>query len=223
MESVDTMHTREIGILLVEDHKMVRTGLRYLIQRHPGLKVVGEAANGCETLEQVRLVHPEVVIMDIHLGCEDGIDISKVILSSYPTIKILALSADTTLVHQALRAGMSGYLTKAAAGEELVQAIEVILENKIYLGTQIANRVSLELRSELEKGTQAKCDLQLTENERQILRGLAQGKRSQEIAGILNIQPSSVDNCRIRLKKKVGCANASELIRFAVREGLVKP
>jgi DNA-binding NarL/FixJ family response regulator len=216
------MNTPEIRIVLVEDHAMVRSGLRYLLEKQPGLRVVGEAANGCGALEQVRLQQPQVVIMDIHLGCEDGIDISKVILSSYPTIKILALSADTTLVHQALRAGMSGYLTKAAAVEELMQAIETILENRIYLGAQIANRISPELKSELEKGTQVKLDPHLTENERQILRGLVEGKHSREIAAALNMKPDSVDNCRLRLKKKTGCANMAEMVRFALREGLAE-
>ncbi len=81
MGSVDTMKTSEIGIPLFEDHKMARTELRHLIQRHPGLKVLGESANGCETIEQVRLLHTDVVIMDIHLGGEDGIDVSKVVLA----------------------------------------------------------------------------------------------------------------------------------------------
>lgn len=216
------MQTGEVKILLVDDHQMMREGLRLLLKNQQGLTVVGEAANGQAALELARLHAPDLVVMDIHLPGEDGIAVSRRILAEFPQIRIIVLSSDPdlALVHQALQAGISGYITKENSPEELTRAIQAAMDHRSYLCPEVASVVLEDyMKTLVAKPGPAKP--QLTERERQLLKLVAGGKRNKEIAEELGTGVKSVETYRSRLMKKLGCGSTADLTRYAIREGIV--
>ncbi len=210
-----------IEILLVDDHRIVRNGLRLTIQQHSDLVVVGEASDGRSALEQATALAPDLVIMDIHLPDIDGILVSRQILERQPSIKIITLSADADmiLVNSALQSGVSGYILKDSPPEQLIQAIRSGSEGKIYLCPEVATAVV----QGYKKTLLAQDPHLLSERERQVLKLIAQGRRNKEIAAELGVSTKSVETYRSRMMAKLGYANAAELVRYAVREGIVDP
>jgi DNA-binding NarL/FixJ family response regulator len=212
----------EIRILLVDDHQMIRAGLRRVLADHPGLRVVGEAGDSQEALAQVRAANPQVVVMDIHLPGEDGITISQHILQERPTTRIVIVSADTELatVQRALRAGVSAYLTKNAPPAELVQAIRDAVDQRVHLCHEVASAVVQDyMKLVISRSVPAKP--MLSAREILLLKLVAEGKRNKEIAEALQVGRKSVETYRSRLMRKLKCGSPAELTRYAVREGIV--
>lgn len=216
------MNVEEVRILLVDDHEMMRKGLHSLIHGRNGVRIVGEAASRQEALQLVRSLSPAVIVMDILLGGENGIEVSRQILAEFPSIKIIALSSEShlKLIHEALQAGVSAYITKSAAPEELMRAIAVVLDHRVYLCPEVANEVVNDYMNVLGMTTIPAAKPTLTDRERGLLKLVAEGKRNKEIAEALNIGVKSVETYRSRLMKKLGCASANELTRYAIREGI---
>ncbi len=210
-------------VLLVDDHRLVRRGFRLLLEQDAELEVVGEAGDGDAALALIRSTKPEVVIMDIHLPGTGGIEVSRLALQEFPTLKIVVLSADadTQLVNEALRAGVSGYVLKESAPEELPRAIAAVRADRLYFSPEVASMALLDYRRSLtEEGNKRP---QLSPQEREVLRLLATGLRTKEIATEMTISVKTAETYRRRLSQKLGCQSVAELTRYAIREGLVKP
>jgi DNA-binding NarL/FixJ family response regulator len=219
-----TANTREIRILLVDDHQMIREGLRRLIEDKPGLTVVGEAFSSETAMDQVRTAAPNLVLMDIHLPEESGLEITRRILAECPSVKVLALSGDSDpeLVVQALRAGVSGYVIKKHGSDELLHAIQAAMDHRLYLSPELSSEV---IKSFVHSSGETKAPpacVALSDRERLLLQWIAEGKRNKEIAEGLAVAVRSVETYRSRLMKKLGCASTPELVRYAVRKGIVQ-
>ncbi len=211
-------------ILLVDDHRIVREGLRTLLGQQPDLEVVGEAADGRDAVTQTRLLRPDVIVMDIAMPELNGVEATRLILAELPATRIVALSmyADRRFVAEILRAGALGYVLKDGAFEELALAIRTITEGKTYLSPSIAGLVVEELMQRTSAPGSPSLG-GLTPRERQVLKLLADGMRPREIAQELAISVKTVEVHKQNLMNKLEIHTASELTRFAIREGLSTP
>lgn len=211
-------------ILLVDDHRIVREGLRTLLGQQPDLEVVGEAADGRDAVAQARILRPEVIVMDIAMPELNGVEATRLILAELPATRIVALSmyADRRFVAEILRAGALGYVLKDGAFEELALAIRTITEGKTYLSPSIAGLVVEELLQRTSAPGSPSLG-GLTPRERQVLKLLADGMRPREIAQELTISVKTVEVHKQNLMNKLEIHTASELTRFAIREGLSTP
>ena len=217
------MNNDAIKILLVEDHQLVRQGLRRLLEQEAGITVVGEAANLQSALDLIRQHAPGVVIMDVYLSDQSGIEAGRRILQEFPGIKLIALTSDANpqTATQALRAGFAGYVIKENQVDELIRALRLVVAGKLALCPIIAAGMTQSLLAVLADD-ELLGKPELTERERKLLVLVAEGKRNKEIADELQVNPKSVETYRFRLMKKLGCASMAALVRYAVREGLVK-
>ena len=215
---------KETRILLVDDHRMMRQGLRQLLAVEPGLIVVGEAFNGQSAREQVRMLSPDLVLMDIHLPDESGVEITRQILAEFPAVKVIALSSDSAveMVLLALRAGVSGYLLKENGADELIQAIHTVMDHRLYLSPEVSSAVVLKFNESSGREETKPAGTDLSERERMLLRLIADGNRNKEMAAALAVTVKSVETYRSRLQKKLGCAGTAKLVRYAIREGIAQ-
>jgi len=215
------MNAENIRILLVDDHQLMREGVRRLLNEQPGWQVVGEADRGVSALELARTLHPDVVVMDIHLPGQDGVGVSESILQELPGARIVVLSADTELatVKRALQSGVAAYLTKSGPSDELVQAIRAVWGQRVYLCNEVADVMLQDYMKVVVNPKPAKKPV-LTERERLLLKLVAEGKRNKEIAEALQIGLMSAETYRSRLMHKLKCNCTAELIRYAIREGI---
>lgn len=215
---------KETRILLVDDHQIMRQGLRGLIATQPGLIVVGEAANGRLAVDQVRTLAPHLVLMDMYLPDKSGVEVARELLAEFPSVKVVALSGDSTveLVLQALRAGVSGFIVKENGSDELFRAIHTVMDHRLYLSSSVSSDVILKFLEPSGPGPVKSAGLMLSERERWLLRLVAAGKRNKEIAVALAVTVKSVETYRSRLQKKLGCASTADLIRYAIREGIIQ-
>ena len=207
-------------ILLVDDHSIMRQGVKLILASEPALEVVGEAANATEAVAKAGELHPDVVVMDIHLTASSGLEATRQILAAHPATKIVVLTAETSpeVVDSMLQSGISAYILKEEAGEELVHAIHTALNGKFYLCPAITTAL-IRAKSLSAKPVTAH---KLTDREKELMRCVAGGLRNKEIAEKLGIGIKSVEVNRSRLMTKVGCASSAELVRYAVREGIAK-
>lgn len=213
------------SILLVDDHKITRDGLSALIEKQPDMEVVGEAENGRDAVRLVENLGPDVVIMDISMPDLNGIDATRQILAVSPSTKIIALSmySDRRYVEGMLSAGVSGYLVKSCAFDELVQAILAVVSGKGYLSPNIAEIV---MKDYAQKRTGAGVEAaslpekRLSAREREVLQLLAEGYNSEQIAAKLYISIKTVSTHRRHIMEKLKLKNIADLIKFALREGL---
>jgi two-component system NarL family response regulator len=210
-----------IRILLVDDHQMMRDGLRSILDLEDDLDVVGEAGNGYEALEMARTRRPDVIVMDIGMKDLNGIEATRQIMAQNPRAKVVALSthSDESYVLSMLEAGASGYVLKDAAVDEMRRAIRVVAGGRHYLSPEIAGTVvGSRLRGAAEEGASASS--LLGARERQILQLLAEGHTSSEIARRLHIATTTVDSHRRNIMKKLDLHSVAELTKYAIREGL---
>jgi DNA-binding NarL/FixJ family response regulator len=214
-----------IGILLVDDHHLFREGLRLLISREvPGTTILAEAATVAAALQAAVIHKPDLAIVDIHLPDGDGITLTRELLFTLPDLRILILSAETSLtcVKDSLRAGASGYLLKNSAPEELPHAIRAAIEGRTYLSPE-AGRLAIEDYREILTTPVTPPKPTLSAREREVLLHIAKGLRTKEIAVQLGIGPKSAETYRRRLLSKSGCGGTADLVRYAIREGLLPP
>ncbi|OPY13945.1 MAG: Oxygen regulatory protein NreC [Syntrophus sp. PtaB.Bin138] len=210
-----------VNVLLADDHKIVRDGLRILIENHGDMNVVAEAENGQKAINLARELRPEVIIMDISMPDINGIDATRKITSDFPGIKVIALSmhTDRHFVVGMLEAGAAGYLLKDCAFEELVSAIHTVLENHTYLSPTITDIVVRNYVNKASK-TSVVSSAELTARERELLQLLAEGMTAKQIAKTLRVSVKTVETHRRNIAQKLGAGSVAELIKYAIREGL---
>lgn len=208
-------------IIIADDHKMMRDGLRALIEKKPGFEIVAEAENGLKVLELVRKHLPELIIMDIGMPDINGIEATRKIISEYPDIKIIALSmhSDKRFITRMLEAGASGYLMKDCAFDELIQAIQSVLMNQMFISKSIANIIIKDHIKRLSETDSSGYSI-LTDREREVIQMLAEGNSTKEIASHLHLSVKTVETHRINIMKKLNLHSVAELTKYAIREGI---
>ena len=212
-----------IRIALVDDHALVRAGIRALLEKLPGIEVVGEANNGREALELIKKKGPNVILLDISMTELGGLEALPRIVKNFPAVKVLILSAfaNEEFVLRALRSGAAGYMLKDAAAEELELAIKAVANDKTYLGPSISRTV-VETYLQRTTGEQGLTE-QLTARQREILQLIAEGKNTKGIASTLDISAKTVDAHRLQLMARLDIHDVPGLVRYAIRSGLVSP
>lgn len=213
-----------IRIMLVDDHTMVREALRTVLEQDPEMKVIAEAGEGERALRLADQQVPDVVVMDVALPGQSGIETTRQLLAKHPGVKVLALSTylDRRIVQQMLDVGARGYIVKSAAGGELKQGIRSLMDGASYLCPQVTALVTDSLRS--RRAHPADPDENpLSQREIQVATLLAEGKTAPTIAAELHISPSTVDVHRRNLMRKLKLHNVVELTKYAIRTGLILP
>lgn len=210
-----------IKIMLVDDHQIVRIGLRSLLAAEPDMKVVAEADNGRDVPNLVRDQQPQVIIMDISMPDLNGIDATRQILAQYPSVKVIALSmhSDSLFVLNMLKAGASGYLLKDCALEELVKAIRTVVAQKTYLSPGVSDVVIKDFVSNWSNPNSSAFSV-LTAREREVLQLMAEGKSTNQIADCLCVSVKTVEAHRKQIMNKSGIHSVAELTKYAIRQGL---
>ena len=214
-----------IRLLLVDDHEVVRSGLRMLLENQADLKILGEADTGKQALEMVETLNPDVVIMDITLPDISGIEATRRIKESHPDVAVVALTIheDQQYFFEMLQAGASGYVPKRAAPDDLITAIRAAHRGEMYIYPSLAKLLVGDFLSRSgEDGAKEAMD-ELTPREGEVLSLLADGKTNDEIADLLSISAHTVARHRENLMGKLGLHSRSELVKYAIRKGLIKP
>ncbi len=211
-----------IKIMLAEDHKIVRQGLRNLLASEPDIQVVAEADNGRLVLPRVKEFAPHLVIMDITMPGLNGIEATRQIQAECPGVKVIALSmhSDSLFVLNMLKAGASGYLLKDCALEDLVRAIRTVMGHKTYLSPGISDVVIKDFVSGWDHADRSGAFSVLTAREREVLQLLAEGKSTTQIADCLCVSVKTVESHRKQIMSKSGIRSVAELTKYAIRQGL---
>ncbi|MBW1744756.1 MAG: response regulator transcription factor [Deltaproteobacteria bacterium] len=211
-----------IKILIADDHRIMRSGIRSLLDKEADMEVVGEAENGRMTVRLAQKLSPDVVIMDIAMPDLNGIDASRQILSEDPNIKVVALSmhSNEQFVAGMLNAGASGYLVKDCNLQELCLAIRSVVANRSYLSPGVANIVLETYRREVSRAERPEFDL-LTSREREVLQLVAEGKISRKIASHLHVSMKTVDAHRHQIMHKLDIHSVAGLTKYAILKGIM--
>jgi len=212
-----------IRILLVDDHTVLRAGLKALLDSEPDMKVVGEASTGEEGVERAKHLKPDVVVMDLSMPGMGGMEATRQITSLGLNIKVLVLTmhAEEEYLLAVLEAGGSGYVRKTSADQDLTHAIRAVSKDEVFLYPSAAKLLLQGFKTKAE--THGPDPLEkLTEREREVLRQTVEGYSSSEIGERLFISPKTVDTYRSRVMEKLGLTHRSELVRFALQAGLLK-
>lgn len=212
------MPNKKTRILLADDHAVVRNGFRMILAAQDDLEVVGEAANGREAVESAANLQPDVVVMDVTMPELNGIEATRRICESSPRTRVLALSMhkDSVYVREILRAGAKGYLLKDSSESDLLAAVRAVARGEGFLSPAIADAVLNDYRKHVTNP----LDL-LTSREREVLQWIAEGKTNKEIAQGLNLSVYTVEAHRGRIMEKLNLHSTGELVRFAVRNGVI--
>jgi two-component system response regulator DevR len=208
-------------IVLVDDHEVVRLGIKALLERHPHFEVVGEAGTAKEAIEQVERLLPDVVLMDIRLPGASGIDATEEITNSFPEIKVIMLTsyAEDDMLFSAIRAGASGYVLKQIGADDLIKAIEAVGRGEALLDTAVTQRVFQEVRRAV-KEEEASAFINLSTQEKHVLLLVSEGRTNREIAKTLFLGEGTVRNYVSSILSKLGVSNRAEAAAYAVEHRL---
>jgi DNA-binding NarL/FixJ family response regulator len=218
-----------IRVLLADDHRLVRTGIRSLLEQMAGVEVLGEAEHGREVLRLLKHVRPDVVVMDISMAELNGLETTAYITNDHPQVRVLILSVHSaeSYVLQAIQAGAAGYLLKTAAREELETALRVVARGETYLSPAVATHVAANLRRlrgySFRTSLSAPEEVTLRTGERELLQLLAEGHTAKEIAARLHLSQKAVESRRARLMDRLDIRDLPGLVRYAMRVGVIAP
>lgn len=212
-----------IRILLADDHTVVRDGLRALLEKQPDMTVVAEASDGRDSIRLAEEQSPDVVVMDIGMPSLNGIEATRRILAANPRTAVVMLSMhqDESYVLRSLKAGAKGYLLKDSLRGDVIDAIRAVAQGRSFLTRKVRRMLQEDYVRQMEsRGLEDSYDL-LTDREREVLHMVAEGKSNKEVAGSLNISPTTVETHRSHILQKLGIHSVPELILYAVRKGIV--
>jgi DNA-binding NarL/FixJ family response regulator len=218
------MNAKAFRILLVDDHAIMRCGMRLWLEKLPGVAAVSEAGSCPAAFDRIAAGVPDLVIMDVRLPEMDGIEGVRRILAQHPGLKIMMLSGDSSapLILDALRAGALAYVIKDNSSEEMVRAIDSVMAGKAYFSPEVATVIARHFRDSGQVPVTVPAKPSLTKQEQRLIQLVAQGKRNKEIADELQVSTKSVEAYRSRLMTKLDCFTPADLTRFAIREGLAQ-
>jgi len=214
---------KKVKLMLVDDHKIVRQGIKKLLEEEPDLQVAGEAANGREAVKKATELKPDVILMDITLSNLNGLEATKQIKKVLPDVKVIMLTMhkNEEYVLQSFQAGASGYILKEGAVEELVSAIRSIHQDKSFLSPTISKTLIDAYLRKMETGkTETPFDL-LTDREREVLQLIAEGYTNREVAKSLFISVKTVEAHRAHIMQKLNIHDIAKLVKYAIQKGLV--
>ena len=208
-----------VTVLIADDHQIVRQGLKALLERE-GFKVLGEAANGQEAVQMAEELHPDVAVLDLAMPILNGIDATREILRASPKTKsiLLTMHTDRRYILEGLRGGAKGYVMKTHAADDLVRAIREAARGGTYLSPEISEAVVLAYQNKTEILPDP-----LSARERQVLQLIAEGKTTKEVASTLDISAKTAETYRTRIMEKLDLHITADLVRYAIRRGLVQP
>lgn len=211
-------------ILLADDHDVMRRGIRDLLESHAGWEICGEVSDGRQAVEQTKKLRPDIVVLDLGMPELNGLDAARQIKKAVPRTEVLIFTMHETdqLVRDVFAAGALGYVMKSDAARHLVTAIERLATHKPFFGGDIAERV-LEGYMNSAPATPAPSTDRITAREREIVQLLAEGKANKEVAEILAISVKTVETHRAAIMRKLELASLADLVRYAVRNGIVQP
>lgn len=215
--------SRTIRILLADDHTVLRTGLRLLLEREPGFEVVAEAKDGRETVGLAQKLKPDVVLLDIAMPNLNGIEAARQIAAARPetAIVILSMHADEGYLLRALKAGAKGYLLKDSDEDDLIHAIHAVYEGKAFFSPAISKLMMEDyIRQMSQQNSEDSYEL-LTGREREVLQMVAEGKTNKDIANTLNLSPHTIDSHRKAILQKLNLHSLPEVMLYAVRKGII--
>jgi len=216
--------TDKIHVLIVDDHTILRAGLRMLLNAHPDIEVVGEASDGNQAVVSAQRLQPDVILMDIAMPECNGIEATRQIKRLIPETRVLVLTMheNEEYLFQVLRAGASGYILKEAADTELVTAIRVVYSGRFYLSPSAQSIMVGDYLQRVRTGEERDSYGALTEREREILKLVAEGYTNNQIAERLTISPKTVDTHRTHIMDKLNLHSRAELVKYAIRRGLLE-
>ncbi|SDE33084.1 response regulator transcription factor [Sporomusa acidovorans] len=215
---------QKLKVLLADDHKLLRSGLKLLLQRNPGMQVVGEAADGEQTIQLFEQLQPDILLLDLSMPNMDGIECLKEIKSRYPEAKVIVLTMheDENYIKRAMQAGASAYVPKSAADTDLFTAIEAVQAGGIYLSQQDSNVLLNVLLNREQEAIDKKAPyVLLSPREREVLRLVAHGYSLAEVAERLALSIKTVDTYKVRLMEKLKATKRSQLVSYALKYGLL--
>jgi two-component system response regulator NreC len=213
-----------VKVLIADDHQIVRESLRALLEKEPGITVVGEAGEGRTALRLARELAPDIIIMDVAMPDLNGIEATRQVVTEFPEIKVIALSMhnDRRFVLNMLKAGAKGYLLKDCASQQLIKAIRLVSTNKTYISHEIADLVVKDYLASASPAESSSAAL-LTAREREVLQLIVEGKTNSKIAEALKVSIKTVETHRHTIMVKLDIKSIAELTKFAIREGLTSP
>jgi DNA-binding NarL/FixJ family response regulator len=212
-----------IRIVLADDHTILRQSLAKSFREESDIEIIGEAKDGRSTVELVKQLQPDMVVMDIQMPDLNGLEATRRIVKEFPQIKVLGLSmySNDKYIREMFRAGASGYLLKNCSFEELVKAVRTIMNGKIFIGTSVGDVVIKEYINMPEKDDSAFSVL--SQREREILQLLAEGSTTKLIARLLHISPKTVEGHRLKMMEKLNIDSIAKLTKYAIQEGMTTP
>ena len=214
-------------VLICDDHAIFREGIKNVLAKNPALLVVGEAADGFAAVEAVKKLQPDLVVMDLSMPEQSGIEATREVVALAPETRVIILSVHSrkAFIMESLKAGARGYVLKDSAGDKLLDAVRAVLRGECYLDSPVAGHIVDEFVKlpEKETGIDSEPQEKLTDRERQILRLIVEGLPNKEIANRLYLSPKTVDNHRARIMAKLGRHDVIGLVKYAMATGLVDP
>jgi len=213
----------KIRVLIADDHAIVRDGLKAILDAQPDIEVVAEATEGQQAAQQAAQIRPDMVIMDVTMPGMNGLEATRLIKSDNPDVKVLILTMhdNDQYFFQTLQAGASGYFVKGGSSNELVGAIRTVYQGEVFLYPSMAKRLLNNYVKKLRSGPDKDGLDHLTDREKEVLKLVAEGRTNQEIASTLVVSSNTVQTHRGRIMSKLGLHTRTELVRFAIKQGIV--
>jgi DNA-binding NarL/FixJ family response regulator len=216
-----------LRIMLADDHHVTRLGLRHLLERKPEWKVCGEASNGREAVEMAATLMPHIAIVDLSMPELNGLEATRQIVKGAPGTAVLIYTMDESekVIHEVLSAGAKGIVLKSDLDSSIVQAVETVAQGKPFFSSRVAETVVTAYMAQRAKGTEGEAPAHdaLTAREREVLQLLAEGKSNKEVASILGISTRTAQTHRAEIMHKIRLNSLSDLVRYAIRNGLIRP